>query len=158
MDLSRDLILEYKERGYRSLSRPLGWLLADAVFAIMNSEQLLTCTLVRIPSHPRPLRGFDALGAISREARSALHSAGIAVLEEPLLRIAAPYGALKGLGRTQRQQEVLGAFAAVGGSGSSNIVLVDDVITTGATTAEALAAFARSGSRVAAIAAVAATR
>lgn len=154
--LTRRLIIEFKKHGYRSLDAPLGWLLADAVWAAMRTAGLHTCTIVPIPGHPRTDRGFDALGAITRCAVAALDSAGIAVRREPWLRSHADYPTLKGLGRSARQVEVRGAFEArVTGPVPADVIVVDDVLTTGATLGEAVDTLERARVPVAAIAVIA---
>ena len=158
--LARAVVLAYKQEGYHSLAAPLGRLLADAVRAAVGAGAAGTgaVTLVRVPGHRRPERGFDALGAVCREARRALATAGLSVTQERLLRTANDYRALKGLDRTSRARQVTGAFVAVGiPARDSPVVVVDDVITTGATVHEALAALERARIRVTAVAAVAAT-
>ena len=144
--LTRTLIIEYKKYGYRSLDEPLGWLLADAVWSAMRSEQLASCTIVPIPAHPRTRRGFDALGSITRAAGRALTGAGVAVRPECWLRPGSDYGTLKSLGRSARQAEVTGAFRALPAPPAhAPVIVVDDVMTTGATLEEVAATLKRAG-------------
>lgn len=158
--LARAVVLAYKQEGYHSLAPPLGVLLADAVRAAVGTGTASTgaVTLVRVPGHRRPERGFDALGAVCREACRALAAAGLSVTQERLLRTASDYRALKGLDRAARSRQVIGAFVAVRmPARDAPVVVVDDVITTGATVHEAVAALERAQVRVTAVAAVAAT-
>ncbi len=155
--LTRSLIIEYKKYGYRSLDEPLGWLLADAVWSAMARASVRACTIVAIPAHPRSRRGFDALAAIVRAAVRALSGAGVPVRQEYWLSPAADYRTLKALGRSARQAEVTGAFRAVPTpTAQSPVIVVDDVMTTGATLGEAVATLQRAGIHVTAIAVVAA--
>ena len=156
--LTRTLIIEYKKYGYRSLDEPLGWLLADAVWSAMRSEQLASCTIVPIHAHPRSRRSFDALGSITRAAGRALTGAGVAVRPECWLRPGSDYGTLKSLGRSARQAEVTGAFRALPAPPAhAPVIVVDDVMTTGATVGEAVDTLQRARIHVAAIAVIAAT-
>lgn len=156
--LGRTALLAYKKQGYRSLAAPLGWLLADAIWAAMRATDAEACVIVPVPGHRRSRRGFEALGDVVREARRALAGAGVAVREARLLRVDADYAALKGLGRAARRQQVAGAFRAVQTSSTPGCVIVlDDVITTGATAAEAVAALERASIGVSAVATIAAT-
>lgn len=157
--LSQQLVISYKEHGYRSLATPLGWLLADAMWSALRSCSTSPCVLVRVPSHRRSRRGFDALGDIVGQARRALASAGVNVTDERLLRPGADYAAMKGLGRAERRRGVSGAFRATRPRAApAEVVLVDDVITTGATICAAIDALHRAGVPVSAVAVVAATR
>jgi len=157
-DLGRRLVLSYKERGYLSLALPLGWLLADAVWAAMRASGSRDCVLVPVPGHRRSRRGFDAVGAIASEATRALSRAGIHATQERLLRGRSAYPALKGLGRSARRAAVEGAFVATAPPRFGQcVILVDDIITTGATSRSAVAALEQASIRVAGVAAVAAT-
>lgn len=153
--LARRAVLAYKEDGHRSLAGPLGWLLADAVWAAMQHCGAGSCAIVPVPGHRRPRRGYDALGAIARRARQALTDAGIEVAEYRLLRTCIDYPALKGLGRAERRARVSGAFETTRSRGAPRkVILVDDVLTTGATAAEATETLERSGIAVLAVASV----
>ena len=156
--LGRQLVLAYKERGYLSLAMPLGWLLADSVWAAMQSCGLREAVIVPVPGHRRSRRGFDALGAVTCEAVRALRGAGIDLTQERLLTSRSNYPALKGLGRAARRSEISGAFTAVARTAIRQcVIVVDDVITTGATIDEAVTTLERARVEVAAVATIAAT-
>lgn len=146
----RTLVLAYKD-GQRSLARPLAVLLADVVAAILASQGKSAGFLVRVPGHRRPERGFDALGLIVRHAVIDLHRRGLVV---PALRILArehDYPAAKNLTRPARLRELDGAFVARPSPGDLGlpkrlpVIVVDDVMTSGATLAEAIRALRFAG-------------
>jgi predicted amidophosphoribosyltransferase len=148
----RTLILEYKEHGNRGLTPILGALLADALEPHLHRPPAAPTVVVRVPSHRRSARGFDALGGISQAAERALAARGRPVLVQPWLETASSYRPLKDLTRGERRRRIEGAFrvsAPAHRHGSraatSSVVLVDDVLTTGATLAEAVRTLAAAG-------------
>ena len=175
--LTRDAVIAYKEHGHLSLARPLGELLADAVLRAEASGPLGPLgplgpiLLVPVPGHRRSDRGFDAVGTLARYCATDLRRRGRPAAVTRLLAIRAAYAPLKHLGRDERRLQVAGAFRvasgrgarpprgapSVGDRGSVRVLVVDDVVTTGATTAEALRTLEAAGVKVTAIAAVAAT-
>ena len=172
--LTRDAVIAYKEHGHLSLARPLGELLADAVLRAEASGPLGPLgpiLLVPVPGHRRSERGFDAVGTLARYCATDLRRRGRPAAVTRLLAIRATYAPLKHLGRDERRLQVAGAFRvasgrgarppqgapSVGARGSVRVLVVDDVVTTGATTAEALRTLEAAGVKVTAIAAVAAT-
>jgi predicted amidophosphoribosyltransferase len=115
-------------------------------------------------------RGQDPLLRMTHCAAAALRRRGVAASVRPLLRVVARPGDQAGLGAGERAANVAGRFAArahaAGGyrarqrrSGPAPLVLlVDDVITTGATLREAQRALEDAGVVPVAAATVAATR
>ncbi len=158
--MGRRAILEYKERGCRSLAPMLGVLLADALQAHARRLGSASVIVVPVPSHRHAARGFDALGGIVAAARRDLERRGVVVAVRRPLRSAAPYRPLKGLGRSDRQAQVAGAFRPVahgpGPRGAGPLILVDDVVTSGATAGEAVRCLRSVGLRVDGVAAIAA--
>ncbi|MCX6433436.1 MAG: ComF family protein [Actinobacteria bacterium] len=158
--IARDAILEYKERGSRSLAPMLGRLLADAAMTVARPQRPSDCVLIPVPSHRYAPRGFDALGSVARAAAQALTRDGLPSRVEHRLRPGPAYLPMKGLGRGERQSRITGAFRPMGRTRPSPwdefALLVDDVVTTGATASEALRTLAAAGTRVSGIAAVAA--
>jgi len=144
---TRRLVLAYKD-GQRSLAAPLGLLLADAVRAALGSLASRGVTLVPIPGHRRPQRGFDALAAISRVAVGTLRDAGWDVGLVRALSLRSDYRPAKSLGRDDRREALSGAFVARAGIAvrpGVPLLVVDDVLTTGATLAQAVAALRAGG-------------
>jgi predicted amidophosphoribosyltransferase len=158
--LTREAILEYKERGSRSLAPMLGRLLADAALAAARPHRPARCVLVPVPSHRHAPRGFDALGAVARSAARDLDRDGLPTRVERHLRPGPAYLPMKGLSRGERQSRIIGAFRAAAATRpaapGSLVLLIDDVVTTGATVSEARRTLTTVGMRIDGIAAVAA--
>ena len=160
--VARRAVLEYKERGHRALARPLGLLLADAVLAHGPpgpGHARDPVWLVPVPGHRRSSRGFDALGAIAARAAESLVGTGHDARVARLLR-SGHYAPLKQLGRAERLNQVRGAFRATRTRvprPEGRIIVVDDVVTSGATLAEAVRVLLQAGIRIDGAATIAAT-
>jgi predicted amidophosphoribosyltransferase len=158
---ARRLLLTYKEDGHRSLAGPLGVLLADAIQEVVPATTGSPTTLVQVPGHRRPTRGFSALAAIVRAAQANLISRGLPVEAASVLRSRVDYPSAKLLTREQRHQHLAGAFTAPRAGGRSmrltgRVIVVDDIVTTGATIDEALRALAAARIHASGVAVIAA--
>lgn len=156
-DAVRNALLRYKERGRRDLARPLGELLAEAVGALtdagLTDDSL--AALVPVPSSKAAAaaRGGDHM---SRLARRAAMATGRPALRALSLRRAVADSA--GLGIADRAANLGGAMAAVAPRAPGRrAVIVDDIVTTGATLHEAARALTAAGWTVSGAAVVAAT-
>jgi ComF family protein len=100
-------------------------------------------TLVPVPLHRWRLwaRGFNQSAAFARALQT---RTGLPVEVDALRRIRAT-PSLRGLGPGQRQRAVQGAFAAMKRFDGAHIMLVDDVLTTGATANACAKALKRAG-------------
>jgi len=157
----RELVIAYKEHGTRALAPMLGVLLADAIAAARVTAGGAGCLLVPVPSHRRSRRGFDALGGIVRHAVPALRARGLRVEVARPVRGRGAYAPLKKLGREARRTAVAGAFrldsAVVTRVTAAHrpLLVVDDVVTTGATVERIAAMLSAAGCPVTGVAAVA---
>ncbi len=158
---ARRALLAHKERGARSLAGPLGVALARSVVAALPPPGP-PVALVPVPSTrvARRERGDDPLLRLARRAARVLQAAGwSATLARPLRHARAVVDSA-GLTAPQRAANLAGALvadpAAAQRVAGCRVVLLDDLVTTGATLAEAARALRAAGVAPAAAAVVAA--
>ena len=139
----RDILHAFKYDGRRSLAAPLGALLRDAASPVLAGAD----AVVPVPLHPwkRLQRGFNQSADLAR-------TLGVPV--RPVLWRSRATRAQAGLTPGERRRNVAGAFALMPWpSGASKtiekqiLVLVDDVLTTGATLDACARVLERAGAR-----------
>lgn len=145
LDLSgpvRALVHALKYGGRAGAARALAEAAAPALAAWIPSG---IDAIVPVPLHAVRLRerGFNQADLLARRLSSALG----APVEALWLRRSRPTRTQADLGREDRLANVAGAFKAHGTRPGSTALLLDDVVTTGATLAAAAAALAVSGVR-----------
>lgn len=171
----RAVLLAHKESGRLVLAGPLGTALAAAVVTAIGPElspavigaagpalapePRAGLVLVPVPSARSAVRarGHDHALRLARSAASVLTAAGLAASADPLLVPARRVADQSGLDRTERGRNLRGALRAAGRA-AGPVVVVDDVVTTGATLVEASRALSAAGSAVVATAVVGATQ
>jgi predicted amidophosphoribosyltransferase len=150
---ARAALLAYKERGRRDLAAPLADLLAVAVRAVPGARGE-DVSLVPVPSSRAAARrrGGDHM---RRLARAVARRVGVPAAAS--LRLTRTVRDSAGLGRAGRTDNLAGALAATRPHGGNVAVLLDDIVTTGATAREASRALRAAGWTVLGAAVVAAT-
>lgn len=125
----------------RRVAEPLGALLGAALLTAPQPAD----ALIPVPLHPARLaeRGFNQSEAI---ARAAAERCGIPLLTAGLERVR-DTGHQAGLDRAARAGNIAGAFAWRRGAPPARVLLLDDVLTTGATIAACAAALREAGVR-----------
>ena len=162
----RPAVNAFKEQGRTELVRPLGTALALAVAAVVSAAPpARPVLLVPVPSSTAALRsrGRDHVAELTGRAVTELRAAGLAAGEARLLRRRGRVRDSAGLSAAARRANLAGSFelqASARPVPGSLLVLVDDVVTSGATLTEAastLSAARRAGDPPVLAAVVAAT-
>ncbi|MDT4894255.1 MAG: hypothetical protein QOE97_3290 [Pseudonocardiales bacterium] len=137
-------LLAYKERGRRDLAGPLAGLLGAAAAGLPDA------LLVPVPSTPAAARarGGDHVLRLARRTGRRVRA---------VLHVEATVRDSAGLGVAARASNLRGAMWADAPRSGERAVVVDDIVTTGATLAEALRALRAAGWPVSGAAVVAAT-
>ncbi|MET9326393.1 phosphoribosyltransferase family protein [Tsukamurella sp. NPDC003166] len=148
----RRAVLQLKERGRGDLVVPLGRGLAHALLRLGAWGELDGAPLVLVPAPTTAWaarrRGGDVVTAVCRAAaRTAAPVRAMTV--SPVLRSVGAAESV-GLGAAARAANVRGTVRVRALPADGTVVLVDDVVTTGATLAESVAVLARRGVTVAA--------
>lgn len=140
---------QFKETGHTKLSHPLSMWMRPAVQHIQN--HIPPDVLWVAPPSPRKnyvQRGYHPLKILSRQ---------LGITLSPLLRSRRHRADQTGLSRHLRHTNMEGAFSATRNLAGIDIVLLDDVITTGATLRESARALHAAGANVVGVAVLAAT-
>ena len=155
-------VVQYKEHAARRLAVPLGGLLAGSVRAVLAETASRggrppghPVWVVPVPSRPtaRRTRGADHMQVLAGRAARVLRAEGQPVHRMAALRHVRASTDQVGLSRAQRRANVSGSLAAAGLPPGA-VVVVDDVLTTGATAAEAVRAVRSAGGTVLGIAVI----
>ncbi|GGK64738.1 hypothetical protein Sme01_25170 [Sphaerisporangium melleum] len=156
----RRVVLAYKERGHTAPAPLLAACLVSTLRAALAARGFppgAPLVLVAVPSSRRAVRrrGHDPVRRLATLAARALRASGRAARAAPVLRHGRRVRDQAGLSATERAANLGGAFHArhgpIGRLRDSQalpgpvVVLVDDVVTTGATLAEAARALRRAG-------------
>jgi predicted amidophosphoribosyltransferase len=166
--LLKALVNEHKERGALALAGPLG----EVLCGVLDDLAALLCgpgsgnrlLLVPVPSRPAVVRarGHDPLLRVAREAAARLRRRGRPAAVHRALVVAGRVLDQSTLGAAERAANLAGSMRCRrpprGAGATGLVVVVDDVLTTGATAREAQRALEDGGVRVAGVATLAATR
>lgn len=176
----RELLIAFKERGRVGLGAPLGHTLAASVAWLLTSAAAAgppdsrwrdpAVVLVPVPSaaRARRRRGYDHSLLLAGHAARHLCTVGHPARVQPVLRLARTTADQAGLDRAARLANLRGAVATQRTAAEQlrdrqratgcSVVVVDDIVTTGATLAACVLALVDSGVVVTGGAVVAATR
>jgi len=141
----REMITEFKFSGRLELGKPLGYLMARK--AVSSGLAARGTVLVPVPLHPsrEAERGFNQSSRLAREIASLL---GLRCDEAALKRVSYEKNQTR-LGKWERAANMRAAFAAdqerSEGIAGRSILLIDDIVTTGATLEACAEALRRSG-------------
>lgn len=167
------IVVAWKDRGRQDLTAALAPALARAVAATVDAAvdaaapgagrvagRAGPVVLVPVPSSARACRerGADVAACLAAAAARRLRARGLPVRAVPLLRQQRRVSDQAGLGATGRAANVAGAFARRRGRrlpAGAAVVVVDDVVTTGASAAEAVRVLRLHDAAVLGVAAVA---
>lgn len=168
-DVVRSVILAHKEQGRLALAAPLGDALALALRSALPPPGRgapdvgdTSIGVVPVPSRPAVVRarGHDPLLRVARRAVTMLRP-GVAVQLLPVLRTTRAVADQAGLGSSARAANLLGALVVprrfISLVRNRELLVVDDVVTTGASLAEAARALRAADGEVVAAAVIAAT-
>ena len=145
----RDAIIAAKEHGRTDLIAPLSAALGEGLDRLIGWGIVdLPLTLVPAPSHRAAARrrGGDPVARIATAVANIRH--GVDVV--PALRMRATTRDSVGLSLTARQRNVQGRVKLRRHAGD-NVLLVDDIVTTGATASESVRILEAAGTRVAGV-------
>jgi predicted amidophosphoribosyltransferase len=162
LDPVPEIIIAQKEHGRLDLARPLGRELARAAEAAAAGADPVW--LVPVPSTRAATvrRGQDPMLRMARVAAARLRASGRAAAVLPALTHRRRVADQAGLGRGARAENLDGALAVRASSArllaERPVVLLDDVMTSGATLAEAARALRAAGNSPVGAAVLAATR
>lgn len=162
----RALLLAHKEHGRYGLVRVLGRALAASTVAAVPSRSdtpEAVYALVPVPSHRRVVRqrGHDPVLRMARVAAGLARDAGVSLRVLPCLRTVRAVQDQSRLDALQRQANLAGALQVLprydGRLAGRHVLVVDDIVTTGSTAAEACRALRACGAAVVGVSVVAAT-
>lgn len=147
---ARQAVLAVKERGRRDLAAPLGAALASALSRLRAPGRPLLLVPAPTRAAAARRRGGDPVTATARRAARSLEDCRVA----PLLRLGASARDSVGLTPAQRVGNLRGRIEVVRrppartlDRAETEVVVVDDVLTTGATVTEVVRVMSRIGLR-----------
>ena len=153
----RQILYRYKDHRIPQLARALGPALAASIDFVAEytavDPQHVALAVLPTRASTAKRRGFDSLAAITRAATTQRKVASVCA---PLIDIRKS-GTAKTLGVWERAHHAAGAFEVRGPLPREPVMIVDDVVTTGATAREAAATLMLAGVHVVGVAVVAGT-
>lgn len=139
----REAIHQFKYEDLRSLAGPLGRLMGEG-WTALAPQDLAIDAIVPVPLHParQRQRGYNQAALLAHSVGARLQHP---VIDDVLVRTKATTPQV-GLGVLERQANVQDAFRCSGdGLSGKQVILIDDVCTTGSTLQSACAALREAG-------------
>ncbi|WP_309707980.1 phosphoribosyltransferase family protein [Pseudolysinimonas sp.] len=146
--VARAALLAFKEQGRTALAHGLALPFARAVGAALQIHPGAVAVAVPSTRAARRRRGYEPVRLLASRA-------GIRLT--PLFLPARPHAVQKGLGVADRARNIDGAFELVRPARGLRVLLLDDVVTSGATLSAAAGVLRASGAEVVGAAVLAAT-
>ena len=131
--LMQKAITEFKFHNMRAMAPELGQLLAEHLRSTATPGDMGDIDIiVPVPSHPLRLqsRGFNQAALLGRELGKLTR---LRVNEKLMVRTKNAPSQFRMVGREERWANVLGNFSCTGDGAGQSVLLVDDIVTTGAT-------------------------
>lgn len=164
----RRALVAHKEHAVLALTRPLGDTLAAAVIAVAaaSAAALRGSRVVLVPAPTRRetvrARGHDPILRTARRAAKLLSRGGFRSVAVPMLYVGRTVRDQAGLASKERAANLEHAYRVTANrrtrrSLQAPLIVVDDIITTGATSAECVRALSAQGATILGVAVVAAT-
>ena len=124
----RQAILQLKYRHLKTIATPLSELLAE----YLGSHPLKGEVIIPVPLHPKRLRerGYNQASLLAKELSRLV---GLPVVEDTLIRVRDALPQARTRSAIERRRNVQDAFVCHQGLEGKQILLIDDVCTTGAT-------------------------
>ena len=140
MEGVREAIHSFKYRNVFAAKGELATLLAG----YLDYRPLPGDVIVPVPLHPRRLRsrGYNQASLLSRELGKLI---GLPVNESLIARVQDAHSQARSASRQERQENVSDSFVSIGDARGLSAILVDDVVTTGATMSACAAALKAGG-------------
>lgn len=157
-----DVVWAYKEHRIRSLATPLGGLLAEAIASTLPTPMYvgepegIDCVGIPMSARAHWNRGDDLVGRILDVAIREARASGLLLQRVHALQYVRPTKDQRHLGAQDRWTNVTESLT-VRRRSRQPVIVVDDVITTGATVSEAVRALTHAGVHVHAVVAIART-
>lgn len=155
----RAVLIVWKEEGRFGLTSPLSHLLAAAVGQLAKPGHPAVMVPVPTSRRSKRARGADVVDELARASARLLQGVGVDVRVAQALSYARSTYDQAGLDAEHRAANLHGAFRlrATGALVGREVIVVDDILTTGATVAEAVRVLSAAHHRPAGVAVAAAT-
>jgi predicted amidophosphoribosyltransferase len=152
-------LISWKEEGKFGLTSPLSHLLASATAQVVIPGRATVMVPVPTSRRSKRARGSDVVDELARAAARLLRAVGVDLVVSQALTYARSTHDQAGLDAEHRAANLSGAFRlrTARALAGRDVVVVDDILTTGATVTEAVRVLSSAGHRPIGIAVVAAT-